>query len=103
MNVVLANNEKKIAEAMRGLCDAIGNLAQVRDAMDESLKLLPPGDEAEGLAMKLNRAVSRLTQASTDVPDELWKILVNDNQAGGSELVVRFINVMKVQEEKEVA
>lgn len=102
MNVVLANNEKKIAEAMRGLCDAVGKLAEVRDALIKDVETVQPGDDTEQLALRVQRACSLLIAASTVIPEELWAVLLSSNHVGGQELFVRFANEMSFSEALKV-
>lgn len=86
MNRILNERKSDVAAAMRGLCDAVGKLSLVRDALIESMKQTPHGDPEELLALKLNRVVNKLTDSAASVPDELWVIMLGDKEVGGHEV-----------------
>ena len=77
MNQTLSKQRNEIAEAMQGLCDAVGKLGRIRDEMADNLQTLPHGHPDERITVQLNRACNHLTHASADVPDEFWAIMLN--------------------------
>lgn len=94
MNRILMERREDIAAAMRGLCDAVGRLALVRDDLAAALVDVPPGHESERIALEVNRTVERLTVAAASVPDECWAIMNDLKSVGGHELNTRLSELM---------
>jgi len=88
--LALRERREDIARAMRGLCDAIGAMAMVRDAVEASLKKpTGPVTETEALMLSLDRACLHLTEAAADVPNELWSVMLQQNNVGAEEVRAR--------------
>jgi len=90
VNGVLLEKRALVTKAMHGLCDGLGALAQVRDAMDAAVSRLPPGHEDELLALGITRAVNHLVEAAADVPEAMWAIMAAEGMVGGEEIKGRF-------------
>lgn len=86
MNKVLNDRSEDIAAAMRGLCDAVGNLAMVRDDLMQGMKGMAPGSADELITFKINRTIERLIAAAAVVPDECWAIMLTGDAVGGHEI-----------------
>jgi hypothetical protein len=95
VNKVLKERSDDVAAAMRGLCDAVGKLALVRDEIAAAMEKTAPGSDVERLALKLNRTVERLTDAAASVPDECWAIMLMDNAVGGHEVQQRIESMIQ--------
>jgi len=95
MNKILKERREDVAAAMRGLCDAVGKLSLVRDDLIASMKTAPHGDPEELLALKLNRVVNKLTDSAASVPDELWQIMLGEQEVGGHEVHKRVDTLIK--------
>lgn len=87
---ILRERAEDVAAAMRGLSDALGRLALVRDDLDERLKSLPPGHDSESLSIKLHCACNHITQAVADLPNECWAIMLDRNGVGVEEVRTAF-------------
>ena len=87
MNAVLVSRKKEIAEAIHGLCAAIGNLSEVR----RDLEIASCGGLGENglLALQVKRIQGYLISAALDVNDDMWRIMLSDDDVGGEELRTR--------------
>ena len=88
---VLAASEMEIMAGMRGLCEAVGNLARVRDRLRNSMNLDTANDEIRMIVVNMIRACNHLTDASADIPNELWLLMLEVGKVGGEE-VKRVLN-----------
>jgi hypothetical protein len=90
-----ALNERK-AEIQRGLaalCDAIGSLAAVRDALAAQAASTAPGSECEGEHLKLHRVCEHLVEAAADLPEGCWGLLL-ERSIGGEEFKARMHGIV---------
>jgi hypothetical protein len=93
--LVLRERREDIARGMRGLCDAVGALAIVRDAVEAHVKDSPVAmPNIEALLLKLARTCKHLTEAAADVPNECWGAML-DGSAGADELRARLTSETK--------
>ena len=83
MNVI-AEQRAEIKMAMYGVFQAVHHLARVRDAATGAAIAAGRGGEEELLALKLTRACAHLAEAAEDVPEEVWRVVL-DGQCAGSE------------------
>ncbi len=95
MNKILKERSGDVAAAMRGLCDAVGKLALIRDDIAAEMEKSAPGSDVERLALKLNRTVERLSDAAASVPDECWAIMLMDGAVGGHEVQQRIDSMIQ--------
>jgi hypothetical protein len=86
---VISERRGDIAVAMQSLCDALGHLASVRDALTESLTTLPPGHPNERLAVGFTQTCEHLTEAARTIPGECFAIMLCEQQIGGEEICRR--------------
>ena len=95
MSKLFDQHRDDIGTAMRGLCDAIGKLATIRDAAVAALDKPGCSGEDERVALALSRACTHLTHAAADLPQELWQALeVEAVTAGAPEAITRFHSVV---------
>jgi hypothetical protein len=76
MSPALREREADITRGMRGLCDAVGALALVRDSLEDRTRTAGATAADALLLAKLDRACKHLTQAAADVPNECWGVLL---------------------------
>lgn len=86
MNKVLKARNEDIAAAMRGICDAVGRLALVRDDITEVRQSRLTTVHEDALALGLERTVARLVDAAAAIPEEFWMIMLQDNYVGAEEV-----------------
>jgi len=89
MNKVLMTRREEIAAGMRGLCDAVGKLGSVREALEKHVATLPPGHRDEQTLLKLTRSCNNLVDSVAHMPDEMFAIMLDVNHVGGAELIKR--------------
>lgn len=89
-SLIVREHAEDVAAAMRGLADALGRLALMRDTLDERLKTLPHGDPEERLSIRLHCACNHLTQAVADLPNEFWAIMLDANSVAVEEVRAAF-------------
>lgn len=87
--LVLRERREDIARGMRGLCEAVGALALVRDAVEDRVKESPVAmPHLEELLRKIDRTCKHLVEAASDVPNECWAVMF-EGSAGADELRAR--------------
>jgi len=88
---VLVRRKKEIAESVHGLCAAISNLSEIRHDLDRTSR----GIGVDGLlAIKVKRIQGYLMSAAIDIPDEMWRIMLNTPNVGGEELHARVYSAL---------
>ncbi len=75
---VLHTRRTDVAAAMAGLCKAVKVVGECRDALEKHLRHVYPATEDDKALIGLSRAAKHLTHAVTDVPEELWAVMVAD-------------------------
>ena len=94
MSSALNERKNEIQRGMQGLCDAVGNFARVRDALEELLPTAAPGSECEADLLKVSRVCDHLVQAVADLPEQCWQILA-ENAIGGEEFRARILQAVQ--------
>jgi len=95
MNRLLEDRKEEIAQAMRGLCDAVGRLSLVRDELVEKLETLPPDAAQDRMILGMHRTCEQLTAAAASVPQDCWDIMLNGITVGDHELKQRVDTMLK--------
>jgi hypothetical protein len=85
MNRIAQKNEAEIIKAMHGLCDAIGALAKVRDALERDETM---NRDTQSILLATTKVCTHLVEAGADVPNEFWTIMVT-NSVGAEEIQIR--------------
>lgn len=83
--MILAMRRTDIAEAMQGLCTALGLLALVRDEFELRVEEGKLAADTPAL-VDLRRTCEHLTRAAVTVPNACWHELVHARSVGGHEL-----------------
>ena len=82
-----------IVKAMHGICDAIGAMAKVRDALDARYATTMTKEDRI-LLLAATKVCTHLVEAGADVPNEFWGIMLRAG-IGADELKTRLDAVMK--------
>ncbi len=87
---------KEIVDGLRGYCDAVHNLADAQRKLQamygkqRTSGLIEAGREKDVL-LGLTRAVNHLDMGFSDIPVELWALLLADAQVTQREIATAFL------------
>jgi hypothetical protein len=85
----LMAHSRDLAEGMQGLCDAVGKLSRVRDALQPECHL----DPAEvAMRAKLARGCEHLVHAVAAMPNEAWACMLDDAGVSAEDLQDRLLS-----------